>query len=282
MFVSCMLGDFLFGATTLSIASFNKSREWNVVETQRVFLPAAIQFCSAKAQSFSLSGTLFPGMLSLSAKKDEQTAVGTSALKKLRDMADTGESYWLVCGNGEVFGRFAIKKVTETETHWLEEGTPLRVDFSVELVEDYAEPGTENDAATAVLKLNAAARQDRADAFLSTYRAAEADNPTEQTTFEDQTGEELPTEATEDIFSDPPALGKWYQTKQGDVLSALCAVVYSSPADGIAQVLNENAGLASTPQPFAAGITIYFPETTTTQSSLTTGLFESTFLSRLI
>jgi len=283
MFVTLMLGDFLFGASTLSVANFKKNRQWNVAEISRALSPQALQFCSAKAQTFSLDGTLFPGMFTLSAQKDEQTAIGTTPLKNLRDMADTGESFWLVSGNGDVLGKFAIRGISETETRWLEEGTPLRVDFSVELVEDFTDAGSANDVATKVLNLNANARQERADAFLSNYKAAEEDNPSEQTTFEDQTGDELPSEETEDIFSDPPAIGKWYLTKSGDTLSALCASAYPSDVvAGVAQVLNENAGLSSQFEPYDAGITIFFPETTNTQSSLTTGLFESTFLSRLI
>ena len=187
----------------------------------------------------------------------------------MRGLAESGESRWLVSGNGEVFGKFAVESLSEDESVWLEEGTPLRVAFTLSLAEDLAEPGEENESSLSVLELNAQAREARAKSFAETWKKYE---------------NEKTAQTVESVYAETPTAGKWYRTKQGDVLCALCAQAYPGAAEGdaLARVLSENAALADTPQPFDSGTEIFFPAEANTQSTLTTSLFESTFLSRLL
>ena len=193
-----------------------------------------------------------------SLKKSAAKIVGRADLETLRGLAESGESRWLVSGNGEVFGKFAVESLSEDETVWLEEGTPLRVAFTLSLVEDLAEPGEENESSLSVLELNAQAREARAKSFAETWKKYE---------------NEKTAQTVESVYAETPT-----------ALCALCAQAYPGAAEGdaLARVLSENAALADTPQPFDSGTEIFFPAEANTQSTLTTSLFESTFLSRLL
>lgn len=283
MYIPLMLGDFKFGVDTLSFSKLARSAAFSFGENARLGGQPSLHFTGRAAQTVSLDGVVFPGRLLGENADGSPKAVTAAPLDALREIAESGQARWLVAGNGRVFGRYVVKSFSETQTAWLEEGSPLRAEFSVSLLEDLYDAATAHEAATAVLSLNKEAREARAQAFLENWKKAEEDNPTMATTYTDATGEELPTEETEDLFADPPAAGKWYLTKQGDTLSALCS--QANPGDDlsayVAQTLGENAALAAAAEPYEAGLAIFMPAQANTQSTLTTSLFESTFLSRL-
>lgn len=271
MFVPLTLGDLKFGIDALAFNSLKKTFGGTLSQQARIGGQPALHFTGRPPRKISLAGTLFPTRLLAEPETADGAAkiVGRSDLETLRAMAESGKSRWLVAGNGDVFGKFAIESLNEDESAWLEEGTPLRIDFTISLVEDLAEPGEENENSLAVLKLNAAAREARAKNFTETWKKYE---------------NEKTVQTVESIYAETPTPGKWYRTKQGDVLSVLCSQAYPNEAesDTLPRVIGENSALADTPQPFNAGTEIFFPAEANTQSTLTTSLFESTFLSRLV
>lgn len=271
MFVPLMFGDLTFGVDTLAFNSLKKTFGGTLSQHARIGGQPALQFTGRPARKVTLAGTLFPTRLLSEPETEDGAAkiVGRSDLETLRTMVESGESRWLVSGSGDVFGKFAIESLNEDESAWLEEGTPLRIDFTISLVEDLAEPGEENESSLAVLELNAAAREQRAESFTQTWKKYE---------------NEKTVQTVESIYAETPQAGKWYRTKQGDVLSVLCSQAYPNEAesDTLPRVLSENSALADMPQPFDAGTEIFFPAEANTQSTLTTSLFESTFLSRLV
>lgn len=266
-----MLGDLTFGVDALAFTSLKKTFGGTLAQHARIGGQPVLQFTGRPARKISLAGTLFPTRLLAAPETDTGTAkiVGRSDLETLRAMSEKGESRWLVSGNGDVFGKFAIESLSEDESAWLEEGTPLKVEFTLSLVEDLAEPGEENDASTAILKLNEAARELRAKNFSETWKKYES---------------EKTVQTVEGIYAEMPTPGKWYRTKQGDVLGVLCAQAYPNEAEGdtLPRVISENSALSKTEQPFDAGTEIFFPQEANTQSTLTSSLFESTFLGRLV
>ena len=271
MFVPLMFGDLTFGVDTLAFNSLKKTFGGTLSQLERLRGQPSLHFTGRPARKVTLAGTLFPTRLLSEPETEDGAAkiVGRADLETLRALAESGESRWLVAGNGEVFGKFAIESLDEDESAWLEEGTPLRINFTISLVEDLAESGEENENSLAVLKLNAAARETRAKSFLEAWKKHES---------------EKVSQAVESIYAETPTAGKWYRTKQGDVLSALCSQAYpdAAEADSLQRVLGENSALASAGQPFDAGTEIFFPAEANTQSTLTTSLFESTFLGRLV
>lgn len=271
MFVPLMFGDLAFGVDALAFQKLTLTRNFSVAKHTRIGTQPTLQFTGRDGVSVELPCALFPARIIAEPTTSDgaATVVGFEALDALRDMAARGESYWLVVGNGDILGKFAVESVTETQTTWLEEGTPLRVEFSLKLTEDSADAGEANEASCAVLNLNRAAREARAKAFSEAW---------------DRRSSESTTQTVESVFSDAPTAGKWYRTKQGDVLGVLCGQANPDGDAGayLARTLSENAALADEAQPFSAGTEIFFPAEANTQSTLTTSLFESTFLSRLI
>lgn len=271
MFVPLMFGDLKFGVDALAFNSLKKTFGATLASQARLGGQPSLQFTGRPSRKVTLSGTLFPTRLLAEPETAAGAAkiVGRADLETLRGLAESGESRWLVSGNGEVFGKFAAESLSEDETVWLEEGTPLRVAFTLSLAEDLSEPGDANEASLSVLELNASAREARAKSFAETWKKYE---------------NEKTAQTVESLYAETPTAGKWYRTRQGDVLCALCAQAYPGAAEGdaLARVLSENAALADTPQPFDSGTEIFFPAEANTQSTLTTSLFESTFLSRLL
>ena len=164
MFVPLMFGDLTFGVDTLAFNSLKKTFGGTLSQHARIGGQPALQFTGRPARKVTLAGTLFPTRLLSEPETEDGAAkiVGRSDLETLRTMVESGESRWLVSGSGDVFGKFAIESLNEDESAWLEEGTPLRIDFTISLVEDLAEPGEENESSLAVLELNATAREQRA------------------------------------------------------------------------------------------------------------------------
>jgi len=50
------------------------------------------------------------------------------------------------------------------------------------------------------------------------------------------------------------------RTSDGDVLDTLCQAYYGHLMGAVEAVMEANQGLAEEPQPFRAGVLIYFPE----------------------
>lgn len=48
-------------------------------------------------------------------------------------MAETGEPYPLVSGNGYVYGQWVIEEITEDQSIFYPDGTPRRVEFSLRI-----------------------------------------------------------------------------------------------------------------------------------------------------
>lgn len=235
MFVPLMFGDLKFGVDALAFNSLKKTFGATLASQARLGGQPSLQFTGRPSRKVTLSGTLFPTRLLAEPETAAGAAkiVGRADLETLRGLVESGESRWLVSGNGEVFGKFAAESLSEDETVWLEEGTPLRVAFTLSLVEDLSEPGDANEASLPVLELNASAREARAKSFAETWKKYE---------------NEKTAQTAESLYAETPTAGKWYRTKHGDVLCALCAQAYPGAAEGdaLARVLSENAALEET------------------------------------
>ena len=221
MFVPLMFGDLKFGVDALAFNSLKKTFGATLASQARLGGQPSLQFTGRPSRKVTLSGTLFPTRLLAEPETAAGAAkiVGRGDLENLRGLVESGESRWLVSGNGEVFGKFAAESLSEDETVWLEEGTPLRVAFTLSLAEDLSEPGDANEASLSVLELNASAREARAKSFAETWKKYE---------------NEKTAQNAESLYAETPTAGKWYRTRQGDVLCALCAQAYPGAAEGAA------------------------------------------------
>ncbi|MCL2656133.1 MAG: phage tail protein [Betaproteobacteria bacterium] len=138
------LGDFVFQRSTTPYQTLNDEWAWRHPESARVGATPVSQYAGRENDKLKLSGELYPGFTG-----------GIVTLKRLRDMADTGEAHMLIDGLFNVIGEFVIERISVTRTEFLANGAARRIEFNLELKR------VENDLAPAASGQNAA--RDAAD-----------------------------------------------------------------------------------------------------------------------
>lgn len=118
------LGDFEFSVSTAAYKSLTKKNGYTHAEVKRIGTAPEVQFTGLDAVKITLEGVVYP----------HYRGAGTGQIDELRDLAATGDPHQLVAGNGKVLGRWGITGISETESHHLSDGTPLKQEFSMELV----------------------------------------------------------------------------------------------------------------------------------------------------
>ena len=116
------LGQFTFGLATLAPESVGRDTGWRWAENQRVGARPAAQFLGPAVDGVSLQGVLLPELIG-----------DRDALEELRQMGDAGEAYPLLDGQGRMLGLFAIEKVREQASILFPDGSPQKVDFTLDL-----------------------------------------------------------------------------------------------------------------------------------------------------
>jgi len=126
------LGQFVFGMSTLAYNELQRQTRWKHANAPRVGARDARQYTGLGDETIVLSGVLAPELTG-----------SLDALKELRAMGDTGAAYVLVDGAGAVYGAFLIEGLDEGQTLHHSDGTPRKVDFTINLVrtdDDQAAP----------------------------------------------------------------------------------------------------------------------------------------------
>jgi phage protein U len=118
------LGQFVFDLTNLSYQELQRRTSWKHASTSRVGGRNARQFTGPGDDSITLSGWFAPG----------QIGGKLASLTELRNMGDAGEAYALVDGTGSVYGAFVIEGLDEGQSLHTNNGTPLRVEFTLNLM----------------------------------------------------------------------------------------------------------------------------------------------------
>lgn len=115
------LGQFVFSLTTLSPQELQRKTNWRHAATSRIGARAAHQFLGAGDDTIVLPGLILPEFGQ------------RVCLDEIHAMADTGEAWMLVDGNGRVYGEFVITDKDETGSLLDRTGNPLRVEFTITL-----------------------------------------------------------------------------------------------------------------------------------------------------
>lgn len=116
------LGLFVFELGTLPYDELRRRAEWRHATAARVGARPASQYVGPGEDTISLSGTLVPEM-----------AGSQSAIEVVRAMADEGEAYPLVDGEGRVFGLYVIRGLDERQGAFIASGLPRKIEFSLDL-----------------------------------------------------------------------------------------------------------------------------------------------------
>ncbi|MBO9710686.1 MAG: phage tail protein [Caulobacter sp.] len=115
------LGMFVFSLPTLAYEELQRRTSWRHVQNPRFGARAANQFLGPGDDLVSLSGRIPPELSDV------------SSLATLRDLADAGDALPLVDGRGQVYGDFVIESLEERQAAFLDDGSPMRIDFGLEL-----------------------------------------------------------------------------------------------------------------------------------------------------
>lgn len=114
------LDQFAFGLSTLAHQELQRQSTWRHAKTPRVGAREASQFLGPGEDTFTLSGVLMPNLIG-----------SRDSLDQLRAMADKGEAYALVDGNGTVYGAYLIENMTEGHTEFDAYGVAARIEFTL-------------------------------------------------------------------------------------------------------------------------------------------------------
>lgn len=115
------LGQFVFGLQTVAFNSLQRQTAWRHAQNSRVGARAASQFLGPGDDTITLPGVILPEFGS------------RMSLDELHTMADTGQPFALVDGNGRVYGQWVITEKGETASYFDQFGQPKRIEFSISL-----------------------------------------------------------------------------------------------------------------------------------------------------
>lgn len=116
------LGMFIFGMETANYQSLQRSREWRHATSERHGAIDAAQYIGPGPDSISLAGLLVP-----------ELGGSYAALETLAAMADTGDTYPLVNGQGQILGHYRITRLDEEQRVIMAGGAPRMVGFRIDL-----------------------------------------------------------------------------------------------------------------------------------------------------
>lgn len=117
------LGMFAFGLPTIAYQELKRRTDWRHARQTRVGARDAVQYVGPGEDTITLSGV---AMAELQA--------GRASLDQLREMAGSGDCWALIDGAGRVYGAFVIVTVDEGHSVFFADGTPRRIDFSINLL----------------------------------------------------------------------------------------------------------------------------------------------------
>ncbi|GHD59829.1 phage tail protein [Jeongeupia chitinilytica] len=129
------LGMFVFQRTTLPYTGLKRSSKWRHPSGSRVGARPVSQFVGPDDQTISIDGVLYP-----------EITGGVPSLDQLIKMADEGDAWPLIEGNGYLYGNFVIEGIDESRSYFMHDGTARRIEFTIELkrrdpdLQDLAQP----------------------------------------------------------------------------------------------------------------------------------------------
>ncbi|MDE8034632.1 phage tail protein [Actinobacillus equuli subsp. haemolyticus] len=122
-FAMMALGYFVFSLKTIAPQDISRDMSWNHVANNVVGTMPKFQFTGKADETIKFNATLYP-----------EVTGGTLSLTTLELMAEQGNPYPLISGSTfVVLGWFVITKISEQKSVFFADGTPLRIDFTLEL-----------------------------------------------------------------------------------------------------------------------------------------------------
>lgn len=116
-----VFGMFVFSIPTATYQSLQRSTSWRHASNSRVGDAPAYQFVGKGEDTITLEGSIVPEFGS------------HMSLTALRLMGDTGKSYPLIAGTGQIYGLWKLDSVDEIQTYQFKNGLARKLEFSLKL-----------------------------------------------------------------------------------------------------------------------------------------------------
>tara|TARA_R110002167_G_scaffold12963_4_gene54854 strand:- start:3186 stop:3605 length:420 start_codon:yes stop_codon:yes gene_type:complete len=116
------LGMFTFEIDTAPFDQLRRRRNWRHPTNDRVGARPAGQFAGPGDDVVGLSGKVYANQIG-----------NPQALSELAEMADTGQAFTLVDGEGDVYGAYVIEGLDETGRSFTADGKAQVIEFSIDL-----------------------------------------------------------------------------------------------------------------------------------------------------
>lgn len=116
------LGLFAFDMPTLLFSDLERDRSWRHPETEVFGALPSSQYVGPGPETINLSGMLIP-----------EVCGSYSSIEKIAAMADTGDAYPLLRGDGKVLGNYVIRRLNERHANLIDTGQARSIDFGIEL-----------------------------------------------------------------------------------------------------------------------------------------------------
>lgn len=116
------LGMFAFGRESILPDTITDAGDWRHEMTARVGARPAAQFLGPGQRTVTLTGVLVPEILG-----------DRSSLTTLEEMADIGDAYSLIDGEGRKWGEYVIRTLDADRTALIDNGAARRIEFRVGL-----------------------------------------------------------------------------------------------------------------------------------------------------
>ena len=116
------LGWFVFMRSTVAPLSQQDERAWRHPGNNRIGARPAYQFLGPDDETTTLSGVLLP-----------EVTGGPVSLDLLYTMADSGEAFPWIQGDGVMRGSFVIEGISTTRSEFFADGTARKIEFTIKL-----------------------------------------------------------------------------------------------------------------------------------------------------
>lgn len=116
------LGMFVFSLHTAAYQEMQRQTDWRHASNNRIGAGPVRQFVGRGEDAITLPGIILPELVG-----------SVLSLDALRLMANTGKAWPMVEGSGRIYGLWIIDSLSETKTLFFRDGTPRRIEFTVNL-----------------------------------------------------------------------------------------------------------------------------------------------------
>lgn len=123
------LGDLVFSCEGINPENVSFDSEYRWAAVDRLLQRPAHQWTGLGMEDLVMDGTIYGGYSPYGNGK----VIGVQRLTDLRSLAQQGLPLPLTDGRGNFYGRWVIKNITEKRSHMLDNGAPLKQEFTIKI-----------------------------------------------------------------------------------------------------------------------------------------------------